>query len=345
MDLSQSAKKKWFGALLGLFICGSLAGLLLGGELYCRKLYGSLEEGPEGPKDKGFFFVFSPDLGWKGAPNVSRRHGSGVWVTHNEHGFRDTPWDLDTTKRRVLLLGDSNLWGYGAGDDEYPAALLNRAVPSVRWFNAGMNGYGTDQAYLLFQQLKPLVRPDLTVLVFCDNDRSENTSQRVRNYNKPYFALRNGQLELCNSPVPAPVTGDSLWAPAPDRVFKRTGSYLLYHVMRVVEAHKSKQEAATRKAPESSVEDPTEALIKALYEEAERRFLLVLISHDAALTEFCRREKIPFLDMGDTPARQPGPNAYPGGPPKHGHWTPKGNRVAAELIGRAVLALEQRDRL
>jgi lysophospholipase L1-like esterase len=340
-DSASAGKKRWFGVVLILVIMASMAATLMGGELYCRRLYGTLEQGPSGPQDKGVFFVFSPELGWRGAPHVSSRHGSGVWVTQNERGFRDTPWDLETTKRRVLLLGDSNMWGYGVGDDEYPAALLNRGVPSVRWFNAGMNGYATDQQYLLFKQLKPIVRPDLTVLVYCGNDRSENMSQRVRGYNKPFFTLENGRLEARNIPVPAPPEGDALWVPVPDRMFDKTGSYLLYHVSQIIEARKSKLKAAREKTPKVLAgtlgEDPTEAIVKALNEEADRHFLLVLISADEGLTELCRRENIPLLDMSDTPAGQPGPNTYPGGRPKYGHWTPRGNRAAAELIGRAVM--------
>lgn len=342
-DIVSSGRKKIFGLVLLLVMLGAMAGTLLAGELYCRRLYGKLEQGPSGPQDKGVFFMFSPELGWKGVPNVSSRHGSGVWVTQNERGFRDTPWDLDTPKRRVLLLGDSNMWGYGVGDDEYPAALLNRAVPSVRWFNGGMNGYATDQQYLLFKQLKPVVKPDLTVVVYCGNDRSENTSRRVRGYNKPFFTLQDGKLVPEGVPVPTPPEGDALWVPVPDQLFEKTGSYLLYHISQIIEARRSKKKAAEDKTPKvlagTAGEDPTEALVKALFEEADGKMLLVLISADEGLTELCRRENIPLLDMSATPAGQPGPNTYPGGRPKYGHWTPKGNRVAAELIGRAAMDL------
>ena len=337
----MQTKKFAFGLVLTGMVALLLAAVWGAGEAYCRKLYGEMDTDNVAANQSKGFFAFCPSLGWRGHPNVSMRHNSGAWVTQNEHGFRDAPWDLDAKKPRVLLLGDSNMWGFGVNDDEYPAALLNRAYSRVRWFNGGMNGYGTDQQYLLFQELKPKIKPDLTVLVVCGNDRSENTSRRVRGYNKPYFDWDGRSLSLRNSPVPAPDKTDALWVSAPDELFRKTGSYLLYHLAQIAEARKNRArgeaETLDKQIKGSSAQDPTEALVRELHREAEGHLLVVLISSDPGISSTCEREGIPIMDMGETPVGQPGPFTYPSGRPKYGHWTPAGNRIAAALIGDAAL--------
>ncbi|MCF7837451.1 MAG: SGNH/GDSL hydrolase family protein [Candidatus Marinimicrobia bacterium] len=338
----MKGKKIVFGFLLLVFVVGSGFGFWSLGESHFKRRYGEMDVEQVGAAQSKEFFIYCPVRGWRGNPGISMRHNSGAWVTHNEAGCRDTPWDLDTAKPRVLLLGDSNMWGYGVNDDEYPAALLNRDHPDIRWFNAGMNGYGTDQQYLAFIELAPRIKPDLTVLVFCGNDRFENTSRRVRGYNKPYFSWDGETLTHHNNPVPEPAKTDALWFSMPDEIFRRTGSYILYHVAQVVEARKNRARAAEsgldREIRGSSALDPTEALVRALNQAAAGRLLVVSIPTDEDLFALCRAEDIPYVDMGASPARQPGPHTYPGGRPKYGHWTPEGNRVAAGIIAEAVLA-------
>ncbi len=334
-------KKLLFSLVLAVLLLAVVAAGLAAGEAYCRRLYGEMDTDNVAANASKGFFTYCPRLGWRGNPNVSMRHNSGAWVTQNEHGFRDTPWDLDAGQPRVLLLGDSNMWGFGVDDDEYPAALLNRDHGEVRWFNGGMNGYGTDQQYLLFRELQPRLKPDLTVLVMCGNDRSENTSKRVRGYNKPYFELKGGELVHRNSPVPAPARTDNLWVSPPDEIYRKTGSYLLYHAVQVVEARKNRggdeETGVAKQLASSSAEDPTEALVAALNRAAGGRLLVALITPDEGVSELCRREGIACLEMEPEGGWQEGVLAYPSGRPKYGHWTPEGNRLAAELIGQAAL--------
>jgi lysophospholipase L1-like esterase len=299
-----------------------------------------LEETLKWEGKQGDYFTYDSVLGWKGKPDVEGMHGSGVWISHNERGFRDTPWDLDTDKTRVLLLGDSNMWGYGVEDDEHPAALLNAWTPDIRWFNAGMNGYGTDQQYLSFLKLQPVVQPDWTVLVVCGNDRKENNRMRVRGYNKPYFSVEDGELVRHNVPVPQPEMGENLYTPIANRVFSRTHSYLLYHIAQALDSRMDRSTDRPVRKPKKigadTPADPTLPLIGALHEAAGGRLLVMPMTTDDEMEAYCRNNNIPFADLSRTEARQPGPLQYPGGAPKHGHWTPEGNRVAAEFILESV---------
>ncbi len=337
----QAKGRIWQKLALAFVTLAIIACLFFVAEAICKK------DAPE-PEDilawtggGGDYFMYDPTLGWRGTPSVSGMHRSKVVISHNAMGFRDTAWDLNTTKKRVLLLGVSNMWGYGVKDDEYPAAVLNRINPEVRWFNAGMNGYGTDQAYLCFKKLRPLINPDWTVLVVCGNDRSENTAKRVRTYNKPYFVVENGDLVPKNMPVPRSDKTDGPLTPLSVRVFRKTRSYVLYTIATRIEARWNREAVETlgKKHQVAKNSDPTHLLIRKLFDAADKRLLVVPIASDAKLAEFCKKEKIPFLDLSKTPASQPGSHVYRSGFPKYGHWTPEGNRVAAEHIGRAVLPL------
>ncbi|MFH0878750.1 MAG: GDSL-type esterase/lipase family protein [Lentisphaerota bacterium] len=331
----------WFFRMLLLAISAAVgAAILSGAESYCHKKYANLEEVLAWEGKKGDFFRYDAEVGWLGKPHVAGKHTTGIWISHNELGWRDTPWDLSVKKPKVLLLGDSNMWGYGVKDDEYPGAVLNRIAPQIRWFNAGMNGFGTDQEYLLFKKLKPLVQPDWTVLTFCGNDRDDNASMRVRGYNKPAFVVENGQLVLQNVPVTPPEKGENLWSPIPGQIFGKTHSYLLYHITQIIEARKSRQKTVPAKKAKTigvkSNEDPTHLIVLELYRAADTHLLVACISGDNHLEAFCKEQNIPYLDLSKTLARQPGQNAYPTGPPMHGHWTPQGNRIAAEEIYKVV---------
>ncbi len=69
-------------------------------------------------------------------------------------------------------------------------------------YNLGVSGYGTDQEYLLLKRLIDQIRPDLVLLIFCQNDHDDNATNRRYGYYKPYFTLDQNQLALHGVPVP-----------------------------------------------------------------------------------------------------------------------------------------------
>jgi hypothetical protein len=110
--------------------------------------------------------------------------------------------------KRVLVLGDSFVFGLGVDEDNlfttHLEKLLNRS-PDKRHevLNLGVSGYSTDQEYILFQELGLRLSPDVVILVVCDNDFLGNTEDfAYRRYYKPYFERAADGLTLKNSPVP-----------------------------------------------------------------------------------------------------------------------------------------------
>jgi len=112
----------------------------------------------------------------------------------NSVGLRDDPIrpraDFD---QRIVVLGDSMIFGHGVDDDEsFPnqlEAVLSEAGRNVDVINAGIKGYGTDGAYKLWtSRLAPLgLEPDLVIFAVYSNDLHDNIGQ-------PLYSIERGAL-------------------------------------------------------------------------------------------------------------------------------------------------------
>ncbi len=161
------------------------------------------------------FCEHDPLLGWRNIPG-----GSGWHVTEeyrvlerfNSRGVRGPEYSLEKPAGtyRVLMLGDSFVEGFGVEYEELHSAQLAVRLQAelgrpVEVVNAGTAGYATDQEVLFFETEGHRYQPDLTVLVFYENDPLYNTVPRTHRGDKPLFvADAAGELQLTNVPVPAP---------------------------------------------------------------------------------------------------------------------------------------------
>ncbi len=125
-------------------------------------------------------FEYDERLGWKLRPG-QHCFTVGQPVTTNALGLR-SPEVASTTAEgelRILVLGDSNTFGNGVGQEEtYPRrleALLASRQPAARVtvVNAGVPGYDTGQEVELMERLLPAVNPSLVVIGFYLNDIGE----------------------------------------------------------------------------------------------------------------------------------------------------------------------------
>ena len=101
--------------------------------------------------------------------------------------------ERDSFEKRIVVLGDSMIFGHGVDDHEtFPNQLEaiyrdeNRAVDVI---NAGVKGYGTDSAHKFFTaRLQPLsLQPDLVIFAIYQNDLHDNIGQ-------PLFTIENRSL-------------------------------------------------------------------------------------------------------------------------------------------------------
>jgi len=156
------------------------------------------------PSEKALFTRYDAQLGWAPRPSVSGIHrddGFAVFVSQNAWGLRRPddagPRRLDATRRRVLVLGDSYVWGYGVTQDEL---FTDRRIAGsdTELINFGVSGYGTDQELLLYRRLGARFEVGEVVLVFTPyNDVENNLEPEQYGYAKPYFVLNaDGSLSL-----------------------------------------------------------------------------------------------------------------------------------------------------
>jgi hypothetical protein len=325
-------KEKIFKGIMIGFNIFIVVVLVLLAESYFKTKYKSVAASLDNWNDKPvMFFQFDKELGWTGVPNVNAYHNSDAWITHNSLGFRDVEWDFTGIKPRILVLGDSNVWGYGVESNETTVACLRRMIPQYEWFNGGMNGYSSDQHELTYKRLKDKIHPDLTIVVFAQNDRYENKHRRVRGYDKPYSDMVDGKAVIQNIPLSDVDQYKTLEVPQAVKVYQKTHSFLMYHIALMVDSRKSRSK--TIEAHQKS--DPTAGIIKRFYDTTDGKLLVVTIMRDEYMYDFCKSQNIPVYMFAEDLAI-PGALTYPKGPPKHEHWKPEGFRRAAEEIQKAM---------
>src|SRR3984893_10358653 len=155
--------------------------------------------------EKNRCYRFDHDLGWAPLENITRVEKENRYVVHqNQFGLR-APDDMQLKKtsgrKRVLVLGDSYVWGVGASQEGLFTA------PEVygtndELINCGVSGYGTDQEYLFYLLKGQKFDVDQVVLAFTlYNDVENNLNPKQYGYLKPYFTLNGDQLVLHNDHV------------------------------------------------------------------------------------------------------------------------------------------------
>lgn len=157
-------------------------------------------------RDAGMDWRLDHELGWvqKQRLDVTSRSERGWWVRFRTNGDGLQPETARRARRggvvRILLFGDSAVVGRAVPPEETLHAQLEKRLRdaglSVEVWNAGVQGYSTDQVLLLMRRLLPLYRPDVVSYSLCGNDFGGNASSEAYGIPKPRFALNHGRLEL-----------------------------------------------------------------------------------------------------------------------------------------------------
>jgi hypothetical protein len=270
------------------------------------------------PEDeRSLLYHFDSELGW--FPDPNRKHefwaSKKIFVSNNADGFRDVDHPAEKTKPRVLMLGDSFVWGYDVETEDRFTEHLQKKFPNYELFNMGVSGYGTDQEFLLFRRYFKHYKPDHVVLLFCtDNDFRDNSSNFVYDqYYAPYFVVQDGALKLAPGNV---AVSESYIFRKYENIFTR--SALLQAGLRVY----GKLFLPNKFTQTNS--DPTKELLlefRGFVETHGISFSVVLTSPHKDLEKFLRESNIQYLSLSV-------PDHYRF--PSYGnHWTGKGHQVAA----------------
>ena len=128
--------------------------------------------------------AYQPDaMGrWQTQPSLSAHRMTGLRephnfsVTTNTDGLRTAhPTAAEDGERRVAVMGDSTVFGWGVEDTESLAAAAEAALvelgrDDIKVINAGQPGYSTAMAGWLFEGAVAQYQPDLTIVFVSMHD-------------------------------------------------------------------------------------------------------------------------------------------------------------------------------
>lgn len=288
----------------------------------------------------GGLFDIDDYLGWKLAPGKSAVHHSRYFdatYTINALGYRDKPREQRKAPGtyRVLLYGDSQIFGWGVDVPERFSDLVEAQLPRLEIWNLAVPGYGLDQEILSYERRGAGFAAD-AVMFFA----SRATLDRLRydyiyRKNKPKFVLDpSGDLQLI------PLRPDSNTA---TKLLYRLLSplYLPYFVdRRIALLKQSLQQSGAASETEDGADGVAfgaleTAILRRAVAVAQQRGQRITIATDlrgtaaAAVEALCAQagcDALRFaLPEDDAPYRFG----------EHdGHWNPGAHRlIAAQLLG------------
>ena len=150
-------------------------------------------------------------LGWAKIPSRTNHFKTITYnasETINSYGFRGREHTIHKPShtQRVVILGDSFAESYTVNKQALFSNLLENRLSKIsptEVINTGIGGYSTDQELIVFEDTAKKFSPDITVLMFCENDVILNiTGEALYGYTKPYYQLIDNELTLTNVPVP-----------------------------------------------------------------------------------------------------------------------------------------------
>jgi hypothetical protein len=133
-------------------------------------------------------------LGWRFRPNSSGRHRTryfDVAYQINSLGFRDKERSPKKPPGvyRALLLGDSQVFGWGVPATGRFSELLEKQVAGLELCNLGIPGYGLDQEILLYERAAAALEADRAIFLVSRFTGPRDYTHYIFNKYKPQFEL------------------------------------------------------------------------------------------------------------------------------------------------------------
>jgi hypothetical protein len=150
--------------------------------------------------DSDRYVTVDPMIGRIPKQGVAIHHPAGFEVSIGEHGTRN---NRNPPLRRewpaILAVGDSFTFGDQVNDSDSWPAVLERLL-GRRVVNAGVPGFGLDQAVLRAEQLTQVYSPDTIVVSLIPHDVLRCQMSYWSGHPKPYFDINGTELMLHPAP-------------------------------------------------------------------------------------------------------------------------------------------------
>lgn len=278
----------------------------------------------------GRFFVPDPAGGYAQLPGrfkVTLPDGFFFHVTHGSNGLRIThpphPAGGAAPSKEIWILGCSLTHGWCLNDEETYPWLVQEAFPDYEVVNGGVEGYGTLQSRLQFQEM--LARrsgPELVVLAYGTFQDVRNTFVRQRQKSIAPFN-RLGPLIQPYARFNAHGDLDYFTADVGYREFPLMRASALVHF---AEEKYNDWEVLTSRSAEVSAE----LIIRfaSFCRENNIKFLLAGISSDSpAMLAYCQRRGVAAVDISVVLAEPGNTNL-----PHDNHPSAAANKVYAQKL-------------
>lgn len=305
----------------------------------------------------GNLSAYDEILGWKGVPSGEAElvtKNNKAWLAHNRYGFRDIEHkDFASKKPVIVFLGDSFTWGYEVEFEEMFVNRLRDMLSGYELFNLAHRGYGTDQAFLTFENWINKQPLKLVVLMFSENDVEDNNALVRYLKPKPKYQLVENELVL----VGVPVSKDEQWTQPPQAERKSDSwkssveeflfrSHFLHEIQFRYKLFRKQNKNNGTQTGEDNKPDLTltSRILEELQREVERRgakFVVGLIPskreidklgvyspYQIEIAELCQRLGIEYLDIASDLRNTWYRTYYRQG----SHWNVRGHKIAAESL-------------
>lgn len=126
-------------------------------------------------------FTKDDKLGWKISNNLSydtkeRDALNNIYDLHvetNRNGFR-LFGDPESNKIKIFFIGDSFTAAMNVSNDKTYYGFIKNKIKDVEVFAYGVGGYGSLQEYMILDKFIDLIKPNMIIWQFFDNDFLDN---------------------------------------------------------------------------------------------------------------------------------------------------------------------------
>lgn len=244
-------------------------------------------------------------------------------IISNSDGFRGSrDFDEVDTRERILVVGDSFIFGNGVRQEERLTEQLELLRPDWRVDNLGMSGWGIDLMIRGLEHVGLKTNPKIVVLcVYTDDLRRVHPYYAGMGYRVPKFRLVDDELETIPYPYPNRLQRMRIYqALYPANWKSMQGFYRLNTVL------------LDRFLENSVAHDfmPVVAFIPG------KSFSERDTSNQAFITRWTTDNNVALIDLTDALYEEGVASTYL---ETDWHWNPTGHRIAAEQIHRRLTDL------